>query len=75
MEEIKCPYCKYDGSDLNIGRENPHTTKSGTMKIRCSKCKREFGVEWGTKEVWTRCFTISPDAEAFIKNIYESTKK
>ena len=33
---IVCPYCKYDGSDLKIGR-NPISTK-----MMCAKCKRYF---------------------------------
>jgi len=28
--EIKCPYCGYDGSDLNIGRKQPCIDKIKT---------------------------------------------
>lgn len=34
--EIKCTFCQYDGSDLEIGR-NPISNP-----MMCSKCKRYF---------------------------------
>lgn len=34
--EIKCPYCKYGGEDLKIGRVPI------SNKMMCSKCKRYF---------------------------------
>lgn len=43
MVNIECPYCHYDGSDLNIGREVPYITIGGP-EMRCSKCKRIFKI-------------------------------
>jgi len=44
MNEIKCPYCGYDGSDLKIGRKIPYVTIGG-LKLDCSNCGRTFKVE------------------------------
>lgn len=45
MEEIKCPHCGYDGSDLKIGRKPIEIDILGIPRILCSKCKRYFIVK------------------------------
>lgn len=42
VNEIKCPYCEYDGSDLNIGRNPIGINNMGLLSLRCSKCKDTF---------------------------------
>jgi len=41
-QEIKCPYCNYNGNDLKIGRSLPSVDVFGIPRLICLRCRREF---------------------------------
>ena len=43
IKDLKCPYCGYDGGDLNIGSA-PIAVGLFFNYLDCSKCKERFKI-------------------------------